>query len=248
MAAVAIIIIGIFVAGAAAGIVVIVSLGIRREERDLTLTGRAPDRKSQGARSLTGLYVRQRSDSSAFFTAPVVRAEPAGTTAGRQRGAGGLNVRPPAARSGEWPRAAPCQRRPVGDGCPHPRRGNHRIFGDDLLHRHPGGEAIEDHAHRHPGTGEHSLPVHHLRIGGDQLQLLSDHTPVCPVGGKTATTGPTLTTHCLATQPTACTGPPVSPPPPRPRAHSRDQDRSHASRNVVGPRCRRAPVAADMAH
>ena len=180
MAAVAIIIIGIFVAGAAAGIVVIVSLGIRREERDLTLTGRAPDRKSQGARSLTGLYVRQRSDSPAFFTAPVVRAGPAGTTAGRQRGAGGLNVRPPAARSGEWPRAAPCQRRPVGDGCPHTRCGNHRIFGDDLLHRHPGGEAIEDHAHRHPGTGEHSLPVHHLRIGGDQLQLLQRSHPGLP--------------------------------------------------------------------
>lgn len=119
MAAIAIII-GIFVAGVAAGIVVIVSLGIRREERDLTLTGRAPNRKSQGARSLTGLYVRQRSDSPAFFTAPVVRAEPAGTTAGRQRGAGGLDVRPPATRSGDWPRAAPCQRRPVGDGagCP----------------------------------------------------------------------------------------------------------------------------------
>jgi hypothetical protein len=47
MAAIAIII-GTFVAGAAAGIVVIVSLGIRREERDLTLTGRAPDRKSRG--------------------------------------------------------------------------------------------------------------------------------------------------------------------------------------------------------
>jgi hypothetical protein len=175
MAAIAVII-GIFVAGAAAGIVVIVSLGIRREERDLTLTGRAPDRKSQGARSLTGLYVRQRSDSQAFFTAPAVRAEPVGSAADRQRGAVGLNVRPPATRSGDWPGAASCQRRPVGDGCPHTRRGSHRIFGDNLLlHRHPGGEAIGDHAHRHPGAGEHSLPVHHLRIGGDQLQVLSGH-------------------------------------------------------------------------
>ncbi len=122
MAAIAIII-GIFVAGVAAGIVVIVSLGIRREERDLTLTGRAPDRKSQGARSLTGLYVRQRSDSPAFFPAPVVRAEPAGTTADRQRGAGGLDVRLPAARSGDWPRAAPCQRRPGRRRLPaHPPR------------------------------------------------------------------------------------------------------------------------------
>lgn len=211
MAAIAIIIIGIFVAGAAAGIVVIVSLGIRREERDLTLTGRAPDRKSQGARSLTGLYVRQRSDSPAFFTAPAVRAEPVGAAADRQRGAVGLDVRPPATRSGDWPRAAPCQRRPVGDGCPHTRRGDHRIFGDDLLHRHPGGAAIEDHAHRRPGLGEHSLPVHHLRIGGDQLQLLSGH-PSLPGRrhdrGHRANpddTAPRDTAH------TAGTGPPVPP-------------------------------------
>jgi len=112
MAAIAIISIGIFVAGAAAGIVVIVSLGIRREERDRTLTGRAPDRKSQGARSLTGLSVRQRSDSPAFVTAPVVRAEPVGSAAGRQRGAVGLDVRPSATRSGDWPRAAPSSAAP----------------------------------------------------------------------------------------------------------------------------------------
>lgn len=68
MAAIAVIIIGTFVTGAAAGIVAIASLGIRREERDFTLTGRAPDRKSQGARSLTGLYVRQRRDSPALLT------------------------------------------------------------------------------------------------------------------------------------------------------------------------------------
>jgi hypothetical protein len=111
-----------------------------------------PDRKSQGARSLTGLYVRQRSDSPAFFTAPAVRAEPVGTAADRQRGAVGLDVRPPATRSGDWPRAAPCQRRPVGDGCPHTRRGNHRIFGDDLLHRHPGGAGIPSTQPRHDGS------------------------------------------------------------------------------------------------
>jgi len=46
-------------AGAAAAIIA-VSWGIRREERDLTLTaGYAPGRVSQGARVLTGLYVRQ---------------------------------------------------------------------------------------------------------------------------------------------------------------------------------------------
>ncbi len=56
----------IFVGGVAAGIIVVVSAGIRREERDLasrreepdfTLTLQAPDRVSQGARMLTGLRV-----------------------------------------------------------------------------------------------------------------------------------------------------------------------------------------------
>ena len=56
----------IFVAGVAAGIIVVVSAGIRREERDLdsrreeldfTLTLQAPDRVTQGARMLTGLHV-----------------------------------------------------------------------------------------------------------------------------------------------------------------------------------------------
>jgi len=47
-------------AGAAATAVVAVSWGIRQEERGLTLTASyAPGRASQGARVLTGLYVRQ---------------------------------------------------------------------------------------------------------------------------------------------------------------------------------------------
>jgi hypothetical protein len=51
------------------GAIVIVSIGIRREERDFLRTGlismtrRAPDRVSGGARTLTGLYVGQRTDS-----------------------------------------------------------------------------------------------------------------------------------------------------------------------------------------
>ena len=61
--------IAVFLAGVVAGIVVMVSIGIRREERDFLRTGlvsmtrRAPDRFSGGARSLTGLYVGQRTDS-----------------------------------------------------------------------------------------------------------------------------------------------------------------------------------------
>jgi hypothetical protein len=66
LAAIAIV---VFTAGIIVGVIVIVSLGIRREERDFLKTGlismtrRAPDRVSGGARSLTGLYVGQRTDS-----------------------------------------------------------------------------------------------------------------------------------------------------------------------------------------
>jgi hypothetical protein len=60
--------VAVFLAGVVAGIVVIVSIGIRREERDFLRTGlvsmtrRAPGRASDGARSLTSLYVGQRTD------------------------------------------------------------------------------------------------------------------------------------------------------------------------------------------
>lgn len=52
----------IFVAGAAVGGVLLVSWGIRREERDFSLTRRAPGLASQGARQVTGLWVRRRTD------------------------------------------------------------------------------------------------------------------------------------------------------------------------------------------
>jgi hypothetical protein len=54
------------IAGAGAAItlsLILVSWGIQREERGYSLTGQAPGRLSAGARALTGLYVRQRSDS-----------------------------------------------------------------------------------------------------------------------------------------------------------------------------------------
>jgi hypothetical protein len=56
----------IFAIGVVAGIVLIVSVGIRREERVFHKTGQvsmthlAPDQVSQGARGLVGLTVRQR--------------------------------------------------------------------------------------------------------------------------------------------------------------------------------------------
>jgi hypothetical protein len=52
----------IFVAGVAVGGVLLVSWGIRREEREFSLTRRAPGLASQGARQVTGLWVRRRTD------------------------------------------------------------------------------------------------------------------------------------------------------------------------------------------
>ena len=52
----------IFVAGAAVGGILLVSWGIRREERNFSLTRQAPSLASQGARQVTGLWVRRRTD------------------------------------------------------------------------------------------------------------------------------------------------------------------------------------------
>jgi hypothetical protein len=74
LAAIAIV---VFTAGIVVGVIVIVSIGIWREERDFLRTGvismtrRAPGRASDGARSLTGLYVGQRTNSQS----PVGRYE-----------------------------------------------------------------------------------------------------------------------------------------------------------------------------
>ncbi len=63
VAVIVIVAIVIFAAGATAGSIALVSWGIRREERDFSLTRQAPDRVSQGVRLLTGLYVRRRTDA-----------------------------------------------------------------------------------------------------------------------------------------------------------------------------------------
>ena len=52
----------IFVAGAAVGVILLVSWGIRREEQNFSLTRKAPGLTSQGARQVTGLWVRRRTD------------------------------------------------------------------------------------------------------------------------------------------------------------------------------------------
>ena len=53
----------VFTAGAAVGIILLVSFGIRREEQDFTLTSRALDPVTSSTRRVTGLYVRQRTDA-----------------------------------------------------------------------------------------------------------------------------------------------------------------------------------------
>lgn len=67
-AAIFVIALVIFSAGATTGIVAVVSTGIRREEQNSSLTGQAPGRVSGGTRLLTGLYVRRRVDASPIRT------------------------------------------------------------------------------------------------------------------------------------------------------------------------------------
>ena len=65
MATIVIIGLVIFFFGAAVGGILIVSLGIQREERDFSLTRQAPGQVSLGTRRVTGLYVRRRTDAPA---------------------------------------------------------------------------------------------------------------------------------------------------------------------------------------
>jgi hypothetical protein len=50
--------IGMFAAGAFAGIIGVVSIAIRREERNFTLTSEATDTVTRAGRWLNGVYVR----------------------------------------------------------------------------------------------------------------------------------------------------------------------------------------------
>jgi hypothetical protein len=47
------------IAGAALGIVAVISLGIRREERNLSLTSNTTGRVARGTRRLNGVYTRR---------------------------------------------------------------------------------------------------------------------------------------------------------------------------------------------
>jgi hypothetical protein len=67
MAAVTVLVIAvIFTTGAITGIVLLVSLASRREDRRVRLSREAPDRTTTAARHLTGLYVRRPGDSARY--------------------------------------------------------------------------------------------------------------------------------------------------------------------------------------
>lgn len=67
MAAVTVLVIAvIFTTGAITGIVLLVSLASRREDRRARLPREAPDRTTNAARNLTGLYVRRPGDAENF--------------------------------------------------------------------------------------------------------------------------------------------------------------------------------------
>jgi hypothetical protein len=51
-------VIALLVTGVVIGVIAVVSLGIHREERALSLTGGTRDPVARGARRLTGVYVR----------------------------------------------------------------------------------------------------------------------------------------------------------------------------------------------
>ncbi len=53
----------IFITGAVAGAILLVSWGIQQEEQNFSLTRQAPGQVSLGTRRVTGLYVRRRTDA-----------------------------------------------------------------------------------------------------------------------------------------------------------------------------------------
>ena len=57
-ALIALVAICLFAASVVAGIIGVVAVAIRREERSPTLTSQAPDSMTRAGRRLTGLYVR----------------------------------------------------------------------------------------------------------------------------------------------------------------------------------------------
>jgi hypothetical protein len=86
MAAVtALVIAVIFTTGAITGIVLLVSLASRREDRRARLSREAPDRTTNAARCLTGLYVRRPGDDARYGRRARGKPELMGDGAGDDR-------------------------------------------------------------------------------------------------------------------------------------------------------------------
>ena len=66
--------IGLFAAGVIAGIAGVVSVAIRREEKNLALTSEATDAVARGDAGVNGVYVRARSAAPASTGRAVVGA------------------------------------------------------------------------------------------------------------------------------------------------------------------------------
>jgi hypothetical protein len=67
MASVVVIAVAVFIAGLVMGVVAVIAIAVRREDRRYTLAGDAPDRLSRTSRRLTGVG---RRDLDAEFLRP----------------------------------------------------------------------------------------------------------------------------------------------------------------------------------
>ena len=102
-ALIALLAICLFAAGAAAGIIAVVAIASRREERNLTLTSDAPGQLASAGRWLNGLYIRAPA-------APPPAAGTRRTPSPRSRPASDTPTRSPGRPS--WPGVAGAARTP----------------------------------------------------------------------------------------------------------------------------------------
>ena len=68
MASVVVVAVTVFIAGVVMGVITVVAIAVRREDRRYTLAGDAPDRLSRTTRRLTGVGIR---DLDAEYLRPV---------------------------------------------------------------------------------------------------------------------------------------------------------------------------------
>jgi hypothetical protein len=67
MAGVVVVAVAVFIAGMVMGVIAVIAIAVRREDRRYTLAGEAPDRLSRNTRRLTGVG---RRDLDAEFLRP----------------------------------------------------------------------------------------------------------------------------------------------------------------------------------